>query len=152
MIFFVWHFRRQLFSLTSQVARQRVFGGHEMASFNRIRQRHEGIYEYLSPSAFRNQYREGRPLLRAIQHIPEVAGTFEPEDFAREEYLGEHPGYSDQGRSIPSPSVSEVMFMHEERERQRLSVPTSASVGSRHSIRRVPSVHGSSRIYFKHHV
>ena len=43
VFFFVWHFRRQLFSLSSQVARQRVFGGHEMASFNRICQRHEGI-------------------------------------------------------------------------------------------------------------
>ena len=61
--------------------------------------------------------------------------------------------FSEQGRSIPSPSVSEVMLMHEERGRQRLSVPTSASVGSRlHSIRRMPSVHGSSSIYFEHHV
>ena len=88
-----------------------------------------------------------------MQHFPEVIGTFEPEDFAQEDYLGEHPVYSDQGRSIPSPSVSEVMYLHEERERQRHHIPTSASVGSRiHSIRRVPSAHGSSRIYFEHHV
>ena len=61
--------------------------------------------------------------------------------------------YSDQGRSIPSPTVSEVLYMHEERERQRRRFPTSASVGSRiHSIRRMPSVHGGSRIYFEHHV
>ena len=124
-----------------------------MASFNRIRQQHEGIYEYPNPYAFRNQYREGRPFLRAIQHIPEDVGTFEPEEFAREEYLGEHPVYDDQGRSIPSPTVSEVLLMREERRRQGLSAPTSVSVGSRlHSIRRVPSVHGSSRIYFEHHV
>ena len=49
------------------MARQRVFGGHEMASFNHIRQRHEGIYEYPNAYAFRNQYREGRTLLQAIQ-------------------------------------------------------------------------------------
>ena len=66
VVFFVWHFRRQLFSLSSQMARQRVFGGHEMASFNRIRQRHEGIYEYPSAYAFWNQYREGCSLLQAI--------------------------------------------------------------------------------------
>ena len=82
-------------------------------------------------------------MLRAIQYIPEVAGTFEPENFAREEYLGEHPGYSGQGRSIPSPSVSEVMFMHEERERQHLSVPTSASVGS------VSIAFGECRVYME---
>ena len=61
--------------------------------------------------------------------------------------------YSDRGRSIPSPTVSEVLFLHDERERQSRHFPTSASVGSRiHSIRKVPSVHGSSRIYFEHHV
>ena len=38
VVFFVWHFRRQLFSLSSQEVHQRVFGGHEMASFNLIRQ------------------------------------------------------------------------------------------------------------------
>ena len=69
VIFFVWHFRRQLFSLSSQMARQRVFGGHEMASFNRICQRHEGIYEFPNAYAFRNEYREGRPMLPAIQHF-----------------------------------------------------------------------------------
>ena len=37
--FFVWHFRRQIFSLSSQLVRQRVFGSHEMASFHNIRQR-----------------------------------------------------------------------------------------------------------------
>ena len=67
-----------------------------MASFSRIRQRHEGIYEFPNAYAFRNEYREGCPLLQAIQHFPEAAGTFEPEDFAQEEYLGEHehPVYS----------------------------------------------------------
>ena len=94
-------------------------------------------------------------MLPAIQHFSQATGTFEPEDFSREEYLGDHNHlvYSDQGRSIPSPTVSEVLFMHEERERQRRRFPTSASVGSRiHSIRRMPSVHGGSRIYFEHHV
>ena len=94
-------------------------------------------------------------MLPAIQHFPGVAGTFEPEDFAQEEYLGEHdhPVYSDQGRSIPSPAMSEVLYLHDEREHQHRHFPTSASVGSRiHSIRRVPSVHGGSRIYFEHHV
>ena len=135
------------------MARQRVFGGHEMASFNRIRQRHEGIYEYPNPCAFRNQYWEGRPFLRAIQHLPEDVGTFEPEELAQEEYLGEHPEYDDRGCSIPSPTVSKVMLMHQERRRQGLSAPTSASVGSRlHSIRRVPSVCGGSRIYLEHQV
>ena len=102
------------------MARQRVFGGHEMASFNGIRQRHEGVYEFPNAYAFRNEYREGRPMLPAIQHFPEAAGTFEPEDFSREEYLGDHDHlvYSDQGRSIPSPTVSEVLYMHEERERR----------------------------------
>ena len=130
VIFFVWHFRRQLFSLSSQMARQRVFGGHEMASYSRIRQLHEGIYEFPNAYAFRNEYQEGRPLLQAIQHFPQAAGTFEPEDFAQEEYLGEHehPVYSDQGHSIPSPTVSEVLLLHEERERQRRHFPTSASV------------------------
>ena len=98
-----------------------------MASFNRIRQRHEGIYEYPNPYAFRNQYREGRHFLQAIQHIPGNVGTLEPEEFSREEYLGEHPEYDDQGRSVPSPTVSEVM--HEER-RHGLSAPASISVGS----------------------
>ena len=82
-----------------------------MASFNRIHQRQEGIYEYPILMPFGNQYREGRPFLQAIQHLPEVAGTFEPEDFTREEYLGEHPEFNDQGRSIPSPSVSEILCM-----------------------------------------
>ena len=59
-------------------------------------------------------------------------------------------------RSFPSPTVSKVMQMrllHEERRRQGLSAPTIVSVGScLHSIQRVPSVHGGSRIYFEHHV
>ena len=54
-----------------------------MASFNHIRQRHEGVYEFPNAYAFRNEYREGRPALPALQHhLPQAAGTFEPEDFS----------------------------------------------------------------------
>ena len=61
--------------------------------------------------------------------------------------------YSVRGRSIPSPTVSEVMYLHEEREHQRRRYPTSVSVGSRlHSIQRLSIAHGGSGIYFEHHV
>ena len=66
-----------------------MFGGHEMASFNQICQLLEGTYEFPHHYAFRNEYREGRPHLQAIHHFPEDSNTFDPEEFAREDYLWE---------------------------------------------------------------
>ena len=68
-----------------------MFGGHEMAIFNRIRQQHEGTYKFPHHYALRNEYREGRPHLQAYQHLPGDNNTFNPEEFAQEEYLGNDP-------------------------------------------------------------
>ena len=80
VVFFVWHFRRQIFSFTSQLARQRMFGGHEMASFNRIRQHHEGTYEFPHQYSFQNELSRG--IFRLFQQLPGDINTFDPEEFA----------------------------------------------------------------------
>ena len=58
-VFFVWHLRMQLFSLSTQVAQHCMFGGHELASFNRVNRQDEDGYEFPHHCAFRNEYREG---------------------------------------------------------------------------------------------
>ena len=68
-----------------------VFGGHEMASFNRVHRRHEGTYEFPHHYAIQNEYREGRPHLQDTHCFHEDLNTFNPEEFSREEYLGERP-------------------------------------------------------------
>ena len=116
----------------------------------------EDGYEFPHQYAFRNQYQEDQHHHHYSHHRQENDSSFDPEEFAREEYLGERPENSVWERSISSPTVSEVLQMrmlHEERRRHGLRTPTGVSVGSHvYSIRRVPSVLGSWRIYFEHHV
>ena len=105
---------------------------------------------------FQNEYWEGRPYHHYVRHHQEADSSFDPEEFAQEEYLKERPKCSVREHSISSPAVSEVLQMrmlNEERRHHSLRTPTGVSVGSHvHSIRRVPSVHGSLRIYFEHRV
>ena len=58
-----------------------MFGGHELASFNRVHRQHEGTYELPHHYAFRNEYREGRPHHQDIRHFHEDVNTFDPEEF-----------------------------------------------------------------------
>ena len=104
-----------------------MFGGHELPSFNRVHQQDEDWYEFPHCYAFQNEYRE------AHQHHQDDSSSYVPNEFSREEYLGEPPVRHVSERSIPSPTVSQVLQMrmlHEERRSHGMRSPTSVSVGS----------------------